>query len=268
MTGIERIQEALAQGRRRRQTALVPFLTVGYPDLAATVELVAALAQGGAALVELGVPFSDPLADGTTIQRASQVALSQGVTLTRCLEVCGQLRGKGLTLPLILMGYYNPILAYGVAPFCAHCRSNGVDGIIVADLPPEEAAELRAAAREQGLALVFLVAPTSTPERIRKVCTAASGFIYCVSVTGVTGARESLPPELPEFLGRVRAQTSLPLVVGFGVSQREQVAALGGLADGVVVGSALIDHIEALPPSERVAGVRSFIQDLRRHKTM
>jgi tryptophan synthase alpha subunit len=223
---------------------------------------VRALVEGGADMLELGVPFSDPLADGATIQRAGFVALRHGVTTSACLEAVRELRARGLEVPVLLMGYYNPILACGPEAFAADAAAAGVDGLIVVDLPPEEAGLLQEACRARGLDLVYLLAPTSTAERVALVARQASGFIYCVSVTGVTGARSSLPPELPAFIERVRRQTTLPLAVGFGISSREHVEAVGRIAEVAVVGSALIDVIDSSPAQEREARVKAYVEVL------
>jgi tryptophan synthase alpha chain len=240
------------------ETGLITFLSVGYPDLEATLGLVPALIAGGAHLVELGIPFSDPLADGATIQRASFHALERGVTTGHCLQTVEQLRAGGVSAPLILMGYYNPLLAYGPDAFCRDAVRAGADGLIVVDLPPEESEELRAACGRNGLDLIYLLAPNSSEERIRLVAELASGFIYCVSLTGVTGARQELPPGLPEFLDRVRKHTLLPLAVGFGISKHKHVQAVARIAEAAVIGSAIIDLIDRSDASEREARVREY----------
>lgn len=260
---MSRIEECFAALRHRGEVGLAAFLTVGYPDLGATLDLVPALVSGGADLVELGVPFSDPLADGATIQRASFRALQEGVSLHTCFEVAAELRRREVGVPLLLMGYYNPIQSYGLERFCDGCVSSGVDGIIVADLPPEESGELRSQCRDRGIDFIALLAPTSTEERIAMACGEASGFIYCVSLTGVTGAREALPPGLSEFVARVRRHTSLPLAVGFGVSTRAHMEAIGRMAEAAVIGSALIDLIERLPPHERASSLEAYLRSLK-----
>lgn len=257
-----RIAASFARLKAQGRTGLIAYLTVGYPSLAETPALAAALLQGGASLLELGVPFSDPLADGATIQRASVAALRQGVGMAQCLEVAQGLRKAWPGVPLILMGYYNTFLSYGLEPFCADGARAGLDGVIAVDLPPEEAGAFLEHSQPAGLDLVFLLAPTSTEERIRTVAAHAQGFIYCVSVTGVTGARARLPPQLPRFLARVRAHTSLPLAVGFGIARREHVTAVGRHADAAVVGSALLDVIDQSPPEGRVPALRGFIAEL------
>jgi len=241
----------------------MPFVTAGYPSLATSEALVPALVRGGADLVEIGVPFSDPLADGATVQRTSQVAIANGVRLTDCLDLAHRLRLQhGLTVPLVLMGYYNPILAYGPARFAQDAAAVGVDGVIVPDLPTEESDELLAACRAHGRDLVFMVAPTSTDERLAAVAQRASGFIYCVSLTGVTGARDALP-DLAGYLARVRRRTDLPLAVGFGVSTAEHVRQIGEVADGAVVASAMINHLDAFPEAEQPAAAEAFVRRLR-----
>jgi len=242
--------------------ALIPYLTVGYPRPELTPVLVRAMADAGADLVELGIPFSDPIADGPIIQRAGYEALRQGVNLTQCLDVASRLRQDGLSIPLLFMGYYNPIFRYGEERFLQDCRSVGLDGLIVPDLPPEEADSLLGACSESGLDLIFLLAPTSTPERIEMVAGKASGFIYLVSLTGVTGPRDSLPQELEEFVARVRARALQPLCVGFGIGSAEQARRVGEVADGVVVGSAIVRL--AGESQDPIREVSSLVSELRR----
>jgi tryptophan synthase alpha chain len=218
----------------------MPYFTLGYPTQGVSAQIVAAIAQAGADLIELGIPFSDPLADGPTIQRSTQVALEHGMSVPRCLEIIELLRLGGVSQPLLLMGYYNPILSYGPGRFVEEAARAGADGLIVPDLPPEEASELENHCRAHQLALVFLVAPTSTPERLALVAAHSTGFLYLVSLTGVTGARDRVSSDLEEFIGRVRKVTSLPLAVGFGISTPQQAVHVGRLAEGVIVGSALI----------------------------
>ena len=258
---MSRIGQTMAGLRKEGRLGLVAYLTVGYPDKEATLRLVPALAAGGADMVELGVPFSDPLADGTSIQRASHHALQQGVTPALCLDVVKELRAGGLAIPLLLMGYYNPILAYGIDEFARDAAGAGVDGLIGVDLPPEEAARVQAACADRGLDLIYLVAPTSSDERIALVAAQATGFVYCVSLAGVTGARGQLPSGLPEFLARVRRHTSLPLAVGFGISKREHLEGVAGLgAEAAVIGSAIIDVIDRAPAGEREERVREYVE--------
>jgi tryptophan synthase alpha chain len=239
----------------------MPYLAVGYPDLETTLALASALVAAGADIFELGVPYSDPLADGPTVQRATQVALKNGITPRGCIEAAATIR-RQVDVPLLLMSYYNPIAHYGEAAFCRDAAAAGVDGLIIPDLPPDEADELRDAARSAGLDLIFLVAPTSTDERLDAVDQVASGFIYCVSLTGVTGARSQLAVGLPEYLDRVRRHIELPLAVGFGISRPEHVRTVAHHADGAIVASALIDLIDRLPSEERIAEAARFVGEL------
>jgi tryptophan synthase alpha chain len=254
---------AFAAAKAAGRTALMPFVTAGYPSLAMSERLVPALERGGADLIEIGVPFSDPLADGATVQRASQAALANGVRLADCLALAARLRAEhGVRVPLLLMGYFNPMLQYGPARLAADAAAAGVDGFIVPDLPTEESDELLAACRAAGRDLIFLLAPTSTEARIAEVARRASGFVYCVSLKGVTGARERLP-DLSAYLARVRRQTDLPLAIGFGVSTAAHVRQVGEVADGAVVASALIDHLDGIPEAEQPAAAEAFVAALR-----
>ena len=257
---MSRIAEAFAGLRARRRTGLVAFLTVGYPSVEDTLRLVPALIEGGADVIELGVPFSDPLAEGPTIQRSSHHALERGVTPAVCLDVVAGLRAQGVEAPIVLMGYYNPLLSYGLEEFCRDAAAAGADGVIAVDLPPEESHPLRDACRRRGLDLVYLLAPTSTDGRIELVAGLASGFVYCVSVTGVTGAREELPAGLSAFVNRVRARTPLPVAVGFGISKPKHFRAVARIADAAVIGSAIIDEIDRSDPSERVGKVKRYAE--------
>lgn len=260
---MSRLSATFATLRREGRTGIIAYLTAGYPDVETTVSLVSALEDGGADIVELGVPFSDPLADGITIQRASYHALLQGVTLEGCLRLCGKVREAGVKVPLVLMGYYNPFLNMGLERFGAEAARAQIDGVIVPDLPPEEAGPMQRACLSHNVDLIFMLAPTSTAGRIARVCQMATGFVYCVSLTGVTGARRELAAGLPDFLARVRHCTGLPLAVGFGISTRAHVEAIGKYADAAVVGSALIDLVGKTPQEERLPKVRGFIQGLR-----
>jgi tryptophan synthase alpha chain len=256
-----RLAGAFARAKAENRTALVPFLTAGYPTLAESEELFVAIARGGADVIEIGVPFSDPLADGATIQRTSERAIANGVGMTDVLALVGRLRGRGVTVPIVLMGYYNPILRYGVDRFAADAAKAGADGFIVPDLPTEESDDLLAACRANGRDLIFLLAPTSTEARIASVAERASGFIYCVSLTGVTGGRSELP-DLRPYLGRVRSHTDLPLAIGFGISSPEHVRQVGAVGDGAIVGSALINAIDHAPEGEAVAAAEAFMRSL------
>jgi len=223
--------------------ALIAYVTVGYPTIEATLKAVPLLADSGCDIVELGIPFSDPLADGVTIQKSSFHALQNGVTPQLCLEVAEELSRK-VNIPLVFMTYFNPVFSYGLEEFCAAGAGSGISGLIIPDLPPDEGSELEAISQKQGLDLIYLLAPTSTEERIRLVADRSRGFIYLVSVTGVTGARERLPADLKAFVGRVRKTAKQPLCVGFGISTPEQASQIARIADGVIVGSRLIQLME------------------------
>jgi tryptophan synthase alpha chain len=226
------------------------------------MDVIEACVDAGADLMELGMSFSDPLADGPTIQHSTQVALENGVTIARCLEAVKELRGRGVTIPLILMGYFNPILAYDLDRFVTSAAAAGASGFIIPDLPPEEAGVFQSLCRQHDLSLVFLLPPNSSDERIQFVAQQSSAFVYLVSVLGITGEREALPAELSEFVARVRAQTEKPLAVGFGISTPQQVTAVGEIADGVIVGSALIKI--AGQADDPVRAAREFVMTLKR----
>lgn len=261
--GQSRIAETFERLRSRGVIGIIPYLTVGFPERESTLEIVPALVEGGAAAIELGIPFSDPLADGATIQRSSQVALANGVTVRFCLETAAALRQLGVDVPLIFMGYFNPLLQFGLERFVSSCAEIGVDGLIVPDLPPIESDELAGLCRQYGRDLIFMVAPTSTDAHILEVARQASGFLYCVSLTGVTGARDRLDEGVGAFLARVRRYTDLPLALGFGIARPEHVREAAALADAVVVGSALIDRIGQARPDRQAEAARSFIEWLR-----
>lgn len=257
MTGLERINSVFARARAERRAVFMPYHAMGYPDRAQTLAIVQTLGEHGAELFEIGIPHSDPLADGPTIQTATYTALMQGTTVKDCLAMVRELRASGMTQPFCAMTYYNPLFAYGLQRFVDDAVAAGVDGLIVPDLPPEEAEELEAACRTAGLATIYLLAPTSTDERIRAVAAHSTGFIYLVSVTGITGARTELPPDLADFVARVRRHTDLPLAVGFGIGTGEQAAAVAGIANGVIVGSALVKAATGEGGVERVAALGS-----------
>ena len=258
-----RLDATFAALRARRERALVPYFTAGDPSLAMTRKLVVEAARRGADVIELGIPFSDPLADGPVIQRATQRALAAGVTLPRVLEMVREMRGD-VSVPLVFLTYYNPILAFGLKAFCRTAVEAGIDGVIVADLPPEEAEPLRAEAAPAGLDLIHLVAPTSTAERMRKIARASQGFIYMVSLTGVTGERAGLAPELSRQLRALRAITTKPVCVGFGIGTPAQAAEVGRVADGVIVGSAIVRLVEQHgAASDLLDRVGDFIASLK-----
>ena len=241
---MSRLDATFRRLRERGERALMPYFTAGDPSLADTRRLVAAAERAGADVIELGVPFSDPIADGPVVQRAGTRALAAGASLARVLEMVAGLRADGVRLPLVLMTYYNPVLAFGLKAFTRTALDAGADGVIVPDLPYEEAEPLRAETEPAGLDLVQLVAPTSTPARVKMIARVSRGFIYVVSVLGTTGERQQLPPELDAQVRRLRLVTTRPVCVGFGVFNPEQVAAVGQLADGVIVGSAIVRLVE------------------------
>jgi tryptophan synthase alpha subunit len=257
-----RVREAIESARDQRGVAFLPYFQAMYPEPDSTVGFVQALVAGGADAIELGIPFSDPLADGPTIQRASQQSLANGMSIHKVPALVEEIRAAGVVIPLIVMTYYNPILAYGQDGFLKDVAKAGVDGLIVVDVPPEEADELSQACRSNGMDFVPLLAPTSDQERIALGVKGASGFVYCVSVAGTTGARDALPPELEAYLQRVRSETDVPLAVGFGISRREHIEALRGKADAAIVASAIIDIIEATPRDEREERVQAYVEVL------
>lgn len=237
-------------------------MTVGFPDLAATMELVPALVEAGADVIELGVPFSDPLGEGPVIQESSFKALQQGVTLDDCFQTVEKLRDKAPGTPLVLMGYYNPIYNYGLARFGEEARRVGLDGVIVVDLPHDEAAPLAGECEPRGVHMIPLLAPTSTDESVAAACADATGFIYCISLTGVTGAREQVDSRSYELVDRARAGTPLPLAVGFGISRREHVVDVCQKADAAVVGSALVRVMLESPRDQLVKRASRLVAEL------
>ncbi len=260
---MNRIDSAFKELRRRNKKALIPFITAGYPDLAMTEKLVPVLAAHGADIVELGVPFTDPMADGPVIQQASHEALNTGVTLKKILQSVRRIR-RSCDVPLCLMSYYNPVFCFGQERFVRAAAAAGVDGLIIPDLPPEEASALRRTARRAGLALIFFVAPTSSSRRRRLVAAVSSGFIYYVSLTGVTGARARLPAGLASSVAGLKALTRTPVCVGFGISRPRQVRQVQRFADGAIVGSALVKVIRDNRNSPQLPNrVASFLSALK-----
>ncbi|GAB4123120.1 MAG: tryptophan synthase subunit alpha [Roseiflexaceae bacterium] len=260
---MSRIAATFARLKAEGRAALMPYLMLGFPERDSVLELAPALEAAGADLFELGIPFSDPLADGATIQRASEKALANGVRLQDCLTTIASLRAHGVQVPIVPMGYYNPFLQYGLERFTSEAAAAGADGLIIPDLPPEEAAEVQAACQAAGLDLICFVAPTTPDDRIAEIVRVASGFLYCVALTGVTGARRELWEGLPDFLQRVRRHTDLPLVVGFGISSARHVQQVSNYAEGAIVASALINTIDQLPAAQQVEGAATFVRDLR-----
>jgi len=258
-----RLAERFALLRERGEKALIPFVTAGDPDLDTTEALVLAMAEAGADVIEIGVPFSDPMAEGPTIQRASERALASGTSLRRVLERVRVLRPR-VDLPLVLMGYTNNFFAMGDDAFATAAAEAGVDGLIVVDLPPEEGEAFYGRIRRAGIDPILLAAPTTRAARLEKLAKETRGFLYFVSLTGVTGARRELSATLGAELGAVRAVSDVPVCVGFGVSTPEQARHVSELADGVVVGSALIDRIERAPSREAaVDAAAAFVAELK-----
>jgi tryptophan synthase alpha chain len=241
--------------------SLVAYVTCGDPDLATTRDVVLAAIDAGASVIELGVPFSDPVADGPVIQRASERALQQGVTLADVLKLAAEVRQHAQSTGLIIFSYLNPILRMGLEKFCKIARHAGVDGALLTDLPVEEAGDYLRQMRRNELATIFLAAPTSTDERLKRIAEASSGFVYAVSRTGVTGARQQLPEDAQKLVRRLRKRTKLPIAVGFGISTAEQFAAVGQFADAAVIGSAIVETIECNPGKE-AASVAEFVRQL------
>jgi tryptophan synthase alpha chain len=260
----DRLRTAFDRCRAAGETALVTYVMGGDPDVATSKAMALACAEAGADLLEIGIPFSDPIADGPTIQHAAERALARGTSTEDVLEIAAAVRARS-QIPIALMGYLNPVLAHGVERFARDCGRAGVDALIVPDLLPEEAGELAPVLAAHGVRTVFLVAPTSGPERVAAAAEAATGFLYFVSVTGVTGARKAVPAEIEAKVAAVRARSAVPVVVGFGISSPAQAKALGRLADGVVVGSAIVERIAAGGSrSARAARVGRFVRSLKR----
>lgn len=255
------VQQTFEKVRFQGRAALMPYFTIGYPDVETSLAIVEAIATAGADLIELGIPFSDPLADGATIQRSTQVALHNGVTLESCFAFVRQLRQRGVTIPLFLMSYYNPIFSLGEERFARLAAESAVQGVIIPDLPPEEAGGMRKFCDRVGLALVHLVAPTTPPQRMRFIAEHSRGFLYVVSVTGVTGARKNLPAELLAFLRQVRRMSELPIALGFGISSPQQAARYGRFVDGVIVGSALIERVTGA--EQPILAAAEFVRQFR-----
>ena len=247
--------------KQKNHKALIAYVTVGYPDIEATLKVVPLLAECGCDIVELGIPFSDPMADGATIQRASFKALENGVNTALCLATVKKL-SKKTSIPLVFMTYFNPIYQYGLAKFCNDCVASGIDGLIVPELPPEEGDELENLAGKSGVDLIYLLAPTSKDERIKLVASKSRGFIYLVTIAGVTGTRTELPPELGKFTLKVKRFARQPVCVGFGISTPEQAAQVAQTADGVIIGSKLIQLMEN--DDAAMTATQSFVRETRK----
>jgi tryptophan synthase alpha chain len=257
-----RLDRTFAALHAEDRLGLFPYLTAGYPDRETCARLLEVMAENGADGFELGIPFSDPLADGVTMQRASARALEQGITLGDAFDLVASLR-RSHDLPIVMMSYANPLMAYGIEKLCDDSVTIGVDGFIVPDLPLEEAEAFGAVCAERGLHYVYMLAPTSNAERVQAVGERASGFIYCVALVGVTGARTELSSELGPLAERARAATSTPLVAGFGISTPEHVASLHGMVDGAIVSSAIADRIERAPAEQVESVVAGSVRELR-----
>ncbi len=238
--GLVAIEQAFAQAKAEKRAAFIPYFPIGYPDYATSLDVIAAFAEAGADIIEIGVPFSDPLADGPTIQAATQIALKNGTTPQLCVKAIADLRQRGIYTPMVLMGYVNPFMAYGYEKLTADAKKFGVDGFIIPDLPADEADDFQKLVDANQLGMAYFVAPTSSPSRIRLAAQKSRGYIYLVSITGTTGAKEALPEELMQNVAAIRTVTQQPIAVGFGVNTPDQAKQLGRLVDGVIVGSALV----------------------------
>lgn len=259
---MNRIPQVFQKSQLQNQKVIVPYITPEFPIPGTTVPLILALESAGATMIEVGVPFSDPLADGPTIQHSSDVAIKNGVNVTKVFELVQEARTK-TEIPLILMGYVNPILNYGMERFISDAKSTGVDGMIIPDLPPEESEEYRTLSKKYGMSTIFLIAPTSSDERIRHIDELSTDFTYCVSVTGVTGARNAFDGGIDRFLLRVKENTKKPFVVGFGIKNKKQVHEMSRYSAGVVVGSALLQEIAEKKSIDDVVGAATkFISSL------
>jgi tryptophan synthase alpha chain len=265
-----RITRAFEQARKENRGVLIPYFMCGYPSASRNIQLILAATQVGADIIELGMPFSDPLADGATIQHAGHIALENGMTIHGCFEIAAEISNR-CDVPLVFMGYYNPILVYGLETFCARAVASGVCGLIIPDLPPEEAEPLQCAAQKYGLSIIFLISPTTPDERIIRIAKMVSSgygsFLYCVALNGVTGARTTLPTDLQAFIRRVKNYTkdnSLPIAVGFGISTQEHVSEILTFVEGVVVGSAVVKQIDEHDEEEQVEAVKHYVFSLHK----
>lgn len=261
---MSRIDNVFATAASAGELVLVAYLTAGYPSQEETVDLVTAAVEAGADVIELGVPFSDPIGDGAVIQASTQAALAAGMTLARTVDVVAHLRHLGITTPVALMGYCNPFLRYGLNRLFDAAGAVGVDAFVVPDLPAHEAGEWLQASSGRNIDTVFFASPGSRRERLKYTANRGSGFLYCLAADGVTGARDDLDPRLFDYLAQLRDVTALPLAVGFGISRREHVKALRGYADGVIVGSAIVQRIaRAKDPEQRVSAVSELVAELK-----
>ncbi len=256
---VTRFDAAFRARATTAQPGLIPYFTAGFPHLESTTSLLLAAQRAGCLAVEVGIPFSDPLADGPTVQRTGQTAIANGMTLALALEQVRAARELGVTIPLALMTYVNPVLSFGIDAFARAAAQSGVDGAIFPDLPLDEAAAVRAVLHHTGVAVIPLVAPTTTPERLTRICSSAAGFVYCVGVTGVTGARSEISTDALRLLDAVHRVTAVPRALGFGLSTPDHVTALRGHAEAAVVGSALLEHISAAGSDDAGAVAERFL---------
>lgn len=261
---MSRIQQTLDNLKKQNRKGLIPFITAGFPEPELTVPLMHALVEGGADIIELGIPFSDPMADGPVIQHASEVALSKGMTLAKLLDLVKTFRQRDDATPVVLMGYANPIERMGTDVFVEKAVASGVDGVLVVDYPPEEATDFAARLRQAGMDMIFLLAPTSTDERIRQVGRMAGGYLYYVSLKGVTGAGNLDVGEVTSRIEKIRKYVTIPVGVGFGIRDAATARVLGAVADAVVIGSRIIQELEKTVPENAADAVRAFIADIRK----
>jgi tryptophan synthase alpha chain len=263
MTVSNRLDQTLANARADGKSVLSPYMTVGFPDFETSIDIAEAILRNGGDLMEIGVPFSDPLADGPTVQRTSFQALQNGITVRKCLDAIRQLRSRGIEAPLMMMGYYNPFFHYGIEDFVRYAADAGVDGLIVPDLPPEESEQFEALCEANNVHQIHFVSLTTTDERIEYIAKHASGFIYCVAVLGVTGARTDMRADISDLVKRVRKYTDVPVIQGFGVSTKEHVDSIATYADGAIVASAMFDTIEDAPADQKVQAAVDFVKRLK-----
>ena len=261
---INRIDRKFQELKEKKEKALIIYVTVGYPDIPIFMKLVDVLEKSGADLIELGIPFSDPVADGLTIQRTSQEALKQKISLKKSFSLAKDLAGN-VNVPLIFMTYYNPVYQYGLKKFACSCAENCVDGVIIPDLPPEEAVPLNKALKKYNINLIFLIAPTSPEKRVEMISKQSRGFIYYVSLTGVTGAREKLPGTIKLSLSKIRRFTEKPICVGFGISKPSQAREIGKYSDGIIIGSALLKIVEKYRNNEKILlrEIKKFVSGIK-----
>ena len=257
-----KIDEQLNNSISSNKISIATFMTTDYPEHGTFMDISLKFCEMGVDILEFGIPFSDPIAEGRTIQETTFKALENGINITNCFESISLIRKKGYMTPIVIMGYYNPVLKYGLESFAKKANQSGVDGIIVADLPIEESTHLRNLCNSNSIHLIQMLAPTSTAERIKKTCEIASGFIYCVSLTGVTGARKNIGPKIEMLVNQIRTHTNIPIMVGFGISNREHVETIGKFADGAIIGSALLDTIGQSRGKEAVSKAYNFVKTL------